>query len=73
MSRSYRYLMFAPELGVAEDAATASASGPLGSYLVRHKIVPAETAANGILSLQGVKKARGHLERARGRHGRAGR
>ena len=33
--------MFAPELGVAEDPATGSASGPLGCYLVRHKVVPA--------------------------------
>ena len=32
--------MFAPELGVSEDPATGSASGPLGCYLVRHKIVP---------------------------------
>ena len=29
--------MFAPDLGVAEDPATGSASGPLGCYLVRHK------------------------------------
>jgi trans-2,3-dihydro-3-hydroxyanthranilate isomerase len=53
--------MFAPELGVVEDSATGSASGPLGCYLVRHKIVPAETAAGGILSvlsLQGVKMGR---------------
>ena len=33
--------MFAPELGVAEDPATGIASGPLGCYLVRHKVVPA--------------------------------
>lgn len=49
--------MFAPELGVAEDPATGSASGPLGCYLVRHKIVPPEKAAS-ILSLQGVKMGR---------------
>ncbi len=36
--------MFAPELGVTEDPATGSASGPLGCYLVRHKIVPPEKA-----------------------------
>jgi len=49
--------MFAPGLGVAEDPATGSASGPLGCYLVRHKIVPPERAGS-ILSLQGVKMGR---------------
>jgi trans-2,3-dihydro-3-hydroxyanthranilate isomerase len=45
--------MFAPELGVAEDPATGSASGPLGCYLVRHKVVGPEKA-NAMISLQGV-------------------
>lgn len=49
--------MFAPDLGVIEDPATGGASGPLGSYLVRHKVVPQEKA-NAILSLQGVKMGR---------------
>jgi trans-2,3-dihydro-3-hydroxyanthranilate isomerase len=49
--------MFAPELGVAEDPATGSASGPLGCYLVRHKVVP-PAKAGAILSLQGVKMGR---------------
>ena len=49
--------MFAPDLGVAEDPATGSASGPLGCYLVRHKVVPPEKA-DAILSLQGVKMGR---------------
>jgi len=49
--------MFAPELGVTEDPATGIASGPLGCYLVRHKIVPHERAGS-ILSLQGVKMGR---------------
>jgi len=49
--------MFAPDVGVAEDPATGSASGPLGCYLVRHKIVsPAKAGA--ILNLQGVKMGR---------------
>ena len=30
--------MFAPDMGVVEDPATGSASGPLGCYLVRHKV-----------------------------------
>ena len=49
--------MFAPELGVAEDPATGSASGPLGCYLVRHGVV-APDAAGAMLSLQGVKMGR---------------
>ena len=49
--------MFAPTLGVPEDAATGSASGPLGCYLVRHRIVPAAKATS-MLSLQGVKMGR---------------
>jgi trans-2,3-dihydro-3-hydroxyanthranilate isomerase len=49
--------MFAPDIGVIEDPATGSASGPLGCYLVRHKIVPAEKAG-AILSLQGAKMGR---------------
>jgi trans-2,3-dihydro-3-hydroxyanthranilate isomerase len=49
--------MFAPEVGVAEDPATGSASGPLGCYLVRHKIV-SPARAGAILNLQGVKMGR---------------
>jgi trans-2,3-dihydro-3-hydroxyanthranilate isomerase len=49
--------MFAPALGVHEDPATGSASGPLGCYLVRHRIVAAESAA-AMISLQGVKMGR---------------
>jgi trans-2,3-dihydro-3-hydroxyanthranilate isomerase len=49
--------MFAPALGVHEDPATGSASGPLGCYLVRHRVVSRERAAS-MLSLQGVKMGR---------------
>jgi trans-2,3-dihydro-3-hydroxyanthranilate isomerase len=49
--------MFAPDLGVAEDPATGGASGPLGCYLVRHRVVPADKA-DEMLSLQGVKMGR---------------
>jgi len=49
--------MFAPDLGMAEDPATGSASGPLGCYLVRHKIVKHDKAGS-MLSLQGVKMGR---------------
>jgi len=49
--------MFAPDMGVAEDPATGIASGPLGCYLVRHKIVRADKA-DKMISLQGVKMGR---------------
>jgi trans-2,3-dihydro-3-hydroxyanthranilate isomerase len=49
--------MFAPGLGVHEDPATGSASGPLGCYLVRHGVVRPDQAGT-ILSLQGVKMGR---------------
>ncbi|MEA2462301.1 MAG: trans-2,3-dihydro-3-hydroxyanthranilate isomerase, partial [Acidobacteriota bacterium] len=49
--------MFAPDMGITEDPATGIASGPLGCYLVRHKIVRPEKA-DGMISLQGVKMGR---------------
>jgi trans-2,3-dihydro-3-hydroxyanthranilate isomerase len=49
--------MFAPALGVYEDPATGSASGPLGSYLVRHSLVTPDKA-QAILNLQGAKIGR---------------
>jgi trans-2,3-dihydro-3-hydroxyanthranilate isomerase len=49
--------MFAPHLGVPEDPATGGASGPLGSYLVRHSVVTDEQARS-LLNLQGVKLGR---------------
>jgi trans-2,3-dihydro-3-hydroxyanthranilate isomerase len=49
--------MFAPDLGIVEDPATGIACGPLGCYLVKHKIVPPEQAG-AMLSLQGVKMGR---------------
>jgi trans-2,3-dihydro-3-hydroxyanthranilate isomerase len=50
--------MFAPGLGVYEDPATGSASGPLGCYLVRHGALAAGVDARGILNLQGRKLGR---------------
>jgi trans-2,3-dihydro-3-hydroxyanthranilate isomerase len=49
--------MFAPGLGVHEDPATGSASGPLGCYLVKHGVVQPDESGS-ILSLQGVKMGR---------------
>jgi trans-2,3-dihydro-3-hydroxyanthranilate isomerase len=71
MFRSYRYLRYdvftdhlfgvnqlacAPDYGITEDP-TVAASGPLGCYLVRHRVVPREEAGS-MLSLQGVKMGR---------------
>jgi trans-2,3-dihydro-3-hydroxyanthranilate isomerase len=49
--------MFALGLGITEDPATGIASGPLGCYLVRYKLVKPEHAG-AMLSLQGVKMGR---------------
>ena len=49
--------MFAPGLGIDEDPATGSASGPLGCYLVRHGLAPAGKT-EAMLSLQGAKMGR---------------
>ena len=48
---------FAPGVGIVEDPATGIASGPLGCYLVRHKVVAPQQAGT-MLSLQGVKMGR---------------
>jgi trans-2,3-dihydro-3-hydroxyanthranilate isomerase len=52
--------VFAPAAGVSEDAATGSANGPLGFYLVRHKLVPVE-ATTSIVSEQGYEMKRPSL------------
>ena len=49
--------VFAPAAGVSEDAATGSANGPLGFYLVRHKLVQAEPTTK-IVSEQGYEMKR---------------
>ena len=49
--------MFAPGFGLAEDPATGGASGPLGSYLVKHGLVNREQRQN-MVSLQGVAMGR---------------
>lgn len=51
--------MFAPALGLAEDAATGAASGPLGCYLVRHGLVGDSPAL--IVSEQGFEMGRRSL------------
>jgi trans-2,3-dihydro-3-hydroxyanthranilate isomerase len=49
--------MLAPGYGIAEDPATGGASGPLGAYLLRHRLVTPDTARR-MLSLQGVAMGR---------------
>jgi trans-2,3-dihydro-3-hydroxyanthranilate isomerase len=49
--------MFAPALGIAEDPATGAASGPLGAYLVRHGLFPAQQKAE-FTSEQGIEMRR---------------
>jgi trans-2,3-dihydro-3-hydroxyanthranilate isomerase len=51
--------MFAPGLGVTEDAATGSAAGPLGAYLVRHGLLAPDTDGKSALGvLQGAEIGR---------------
>lgn len=49
--------MFAPELGVAEDPATGSSTGPLASFMMRHGLMPTKTGTRRI-SAQGNKMGR---------------
>lgn len=49
--------MLGPALGVAEDPATGIASGPLGAYLVRHRLASPDASAP-FVSLQGRKMGR---------------
>jgi trans-2,3-dihydro-3-hydroxyanthranilate isomerase len=49
--------MLAPGFGIVEDPATGGASGPLGCYLVEHRVLEAERAAS-FVSLQGVAMQR---------------
>ena len=49
--------MFGAAVGIAEDAASGSAQGPLGAYLVRHRLVPAAPTVR-IRSEQGFEMGR---------------
>ena len=49
--------MLAPGFGIAEDPATGAASGPLGAYLLHHRLVTPD-AARRMLSLQGLAMGR---------------
>ena len=52
--------MFAPEMGVVEDPATGSATGPLAAYMARHKLCAHERGTQ-LLSEQGTKMGRRSL------------
>ncbi len=49
--------MFGPVLGIPEDPATGSASGPLGAYLLKHNAVSPGTGPR-LVSLLGVRMGR---------------
>ncbi|HZO92522.1 MAG TPA: PhzF family phenazine biosynthesis protein [Candidatus Baltobacteraceae bacterium] len=65
--------MFAPDLGITEDPATGSATGPLAAYMMRNGLV---SAAGGtrFVSEQGTKMGRRSLlhVHVRGEHGADG-
>lgn len=52
--------MFAPDTGILEDAATGSANGPLGAYLVKHNLISDGSQTN-IVSEQGYEMGRKSL------------
>ncbi|HEY6236370.1 MAG TPA: PhzF family phenazine biosynthesis protein [Candidatus Elarobacter sp.] len=52
--------MFAPELGVTEDPATGSATGPLAAYMMEHGLAPAGDGTR-FVSEQGTKMGRRSL------------
>ncbi|HEV2914845.1 MAG TPA: PhzF family phenazine biosynthesis protein [Pyrinomonadaceae bacterium] len=56
--------MFAPAAGITEDPATGAASGPLGCYLVRHKVFPRERVTRYV-SEQGLEMGRPSFIRIR--------
>ena len=45
--------MFAPAIGIAEDPVTGNANGPLGAFLVRHKLVKHDNAIFSFTGMQG--------------------
>jgi trans-2,3-dihydro-3-hydroxyanthranilate isomerase len=49
--------MFAPEMGVVEDPATGSATGPLAAYMQQHALLPRESPERWV-SEQGTKMGR---------------
>lgn len=56
--RDVHMRFFAPHQGIPEDPATGSASGGLGSYLVRHGLVSATPPVTTICTEQGIEMNR---------------
>jgi trans-2,3-dihydro-3-hydroxyanthranilate isomerase len=56
--------MFAPGLGITEDPATGAASGPLGSYFVRHGLAGGDASVE-LVSEQGIEMGRPSFVRIR--------
>ena len=50
--------MFAPAIGIAEDPVTGNANGPLGAYLVKHKLVDAADSTFSFKGRQGEAMGR---------------
>ncbi|MBM6618094.1 PhzF family phenazine biosynthesis protein [Bacillus suaedaesalsae] len=50
--------MFAPAMGITEDPATGSASGPLGFYLVTHNLIEEKGGQYHFISEQGIEMGR---------------
>ena len=70
--------MFAPEAGVVEDPATGSATGPLGTYLVKHGLVHRDEMQRhrqpaGREDGPAQPSSHAHPEKRRRDHARAGR
>jgi len=59
--------MLAPLLGISEDAATGGARGPLGCYLVRHKVLVSDGELR-VVSEQGIEMGRPSFLHIRIRH-----
>lgn len=58
-----RARLFAPAHGIAEDPATGSAAGPLGSYFARHGLLPGGAGEAAFAFEQGVEIGRPSLLR----------
>jgi len=50
--------MFAPAIGVHEDPVTGNGNGPLGAYLVRHRLAPHDGRRLAFRSTQGASMRR---------------
>lgn len=53
--------MFAPELGVPEDPATGSATGPLAAFMIEYGLAPSSANGARFVSEQGAKMGRRSL------------